>query len=58
MALMMCNLYYSYNKHISDNKWFKWCLVKYLNPVDHHPERITKVNKDFAKAFDFKDIIF
>ena len=29
-----------------------------INPADHHPERITKVNKDFAKAFDFKDIIF
>ena len=38
--------------------WYKWCLVRYLNPADHHPARITKADKDFAKKFDFKDIKF
>ena len=37
-------------------EWSKWCLVRYLNPADHNPKRITKSNKDFAKTLDFKDI--
>ena len=37
-------------------EWSKWCLVRYLNPADHNPRRITKSNKDFAKTLYFKDI--
>ena len=33
-------------------------MVRYLNPADHHPARITKADKDFAKRLDFKDIKF
>ena len=44
-------------QNIDDNDSFKWSLVRYLNPADHHPTRITKADKDFAKKFDFKDII-
>ena len=40
------------------NECFKWCLVRYLNPEDHHSARITKTDKDFAKTLDFKDIKF
>ena len=29
-----------------------------LNPADHHPARITKADKDFAKTLGFKDIKF
>ena len=36
----------------------KWCLLRYLNPVNHHPARITKADKDFANRLDFKDIKF
>ena len=43
---------------IDDNECFKWCLVRYLNPADYQPARITKVDKDFAKMLDFKDIKF
>ena len=43
-------------QNTDDNECFKWCLIRYLNPIDHHPARITKVNKDFAKRLDFKDI--
>ena len=37
---------------------FKWCLVRYLNPEDHNPARVTKADKDFAKRISFKDIKF
>ena len=43
---------------IDDNECFKWCLIIYLNPVDHNPRRFTKADKDFAKRLDFKDIKF
>ena len=43
---------------IADNECFKWCLIRYLNPVDHNPRRFTKADKDFAKRLDFKDIKF
>ena len=33
-------------------------MVRYLNPADHHPARITKADKDFAKKLDFKGIKF
>ena len=42
-------------QNIDDNECFKWCLVRYINL---HPARITKVDKDFAKKLDFKDIKF
>ena len=41
-----------------DKECFKWCLVRYLNPTDRNPAGITKVDKDFAKTLDFKDIKF
>ena len=28
-----------------DNECFKWCLVRYLNPVDHYTARIAKADK-------------
>ena len=45
-------------QNIDDNECFKWCLVGYLNPADHHPARITKADKDFEKRLDFKDMKF
>ena len=45
-------------QNTDDNECFKWCLVRYLNHVDHNPRRITKIDKDFAKRLDFKDIKF
>ena len=33
-------------------------LVRYLNHAGHHPARIAKADKDFAKTYDFKDINF
>ena len=45
-------------QNIDDNECFKWCLVRYLNPADHNPRRITKTDKDFAERPDFKEIKF
>ena len=45
-------------QNIDDNECFKRCLVRYLNPADRNPARITKADKDFAKELDFKDIQF
>ena len=44
-------------QNIDNNEWFKWSIVRYLNPANPHPARITKAYKDFAKIPDFKDKI-
>ena len=49
----MINIEYS-----DDNECLKRCLVRYLNPADHHPTSIRKIDKDFARKHDFKDIKF
>ena len=41
-----------------DNECFKWCLVRYLDPTNHYPAKITKTVKYFAKRLDFKNIKF
>ena len=43
-------------QNIDYNECFKWCLVRYLHPVEKESNRITKSDKDFAKKLDFKDI--
>ena len=40
-------------QNTDDNEWFKWCLVRYLNPA-----RTAKADEDFAKRLDFKNIKF
>ena len=45
-------------QNTDDNKCFKWCLVRYLNPADNNPRRVTKTDKNFTKRLDFKDIKF
>ena len=45
-------------QNIDNNECFKWCLVRYLYSADHHPARITKADKNFTRALDFKDIRF
>ena len=39
-------------------KCFKSSIVRYLNPANHHPARITKTEKGFGKKLDFKDMNF
>ena len=45
-------------QNTDDNECFKWSMIRYLNPAYHHPARIIKADKDFAKNLDFKDIKF
>ena len=45
-------------QNIDNNECFKWGLVRYLYSADHHPARIAKADKDFARVLDFKDIRF
>ena len=33
-------------------------MVKYLNPANHQPVRITKTDKEFENTHDFSDIKF
>ena len=42
-------------QNTDDNECFKLSIVKYLNPPDRNPARITKVDKEFAKKLDAKD---
>ena len=43
-------------QNIDDNECFKWCLVRYLNPADHHPARTKIADEYVAKTLDFKGI--
>ena len=33
-------------------------IIRYLNPVDRNLEKTTKVDKEFYKKLDFKDLKF
>lgn len=41
-----------------DDECFRWCLIRYLNPVDRNPARIERVNKKSDKQLDLKEIEF
>ena len=45
-------------QNIDDNEFFKWSLVKYLNPADRNWARVIKADKEFAKTFLLKNISF
>ena len=40
------------------NRGFRWCLIRYLNPVNKNPEKIRNVHNEFAKQLKFKGINF
>ena len=43
-------------QNIDDNEYFKWCLVSYLHPADHHLARMSKDDILFGDELDFEDI--
>ena len=45
-------------QYTNDHECFNWFLVRYLNPEDRNPTRVTKADEDFGKKLDFKDIKF
>ena len=46
------------NVKSNDNKCFLWCHVRYLNPVEKNPQRITKEDKEMSGKFDNERIKF
>ena len=45
------------DQKIDHNKCFKWSIVRYLNPANYHPAKITIAEKKFAKKLDFENEI-
>ena len=41
-------------QNFNDIEYFKWCLVRYLYPADHHPEKIRKIVKLFGDDLGFE----
>lgn len=46
------------NLQNNDNKCFRWCHIRYLNPQDKDPHRIKKCDKDFINKLDYSGIEF
>ena len=42
----------------NDNKCFLWCRIRHLNPLERHPERITKADKNMVNNLDYEGIEF
>ena len=43
-------------RNTDGNERSKKCLITYLNSTGHHSGRIQKIDNDFARKLDFKDI--
>ena len=41
-----------------DNKCFLWCFIKHVNPLNTHPEKITKANKNMVNDLNYVGIQF
>ena len=41
-----------------DDECFKWCHVRFINPINSHPERINKKDKEIAKTLGYRSIKF
>ena len=41
-----------------DDECIKWCHVRFINPINIHPERINKKDKEIAKTLDYRGIDF
>ena len=41
-----------------DNECFRWCHIRHLNPQNIRPERINKIDKEYANKLDYTDITF
>ena len=42
----------------NDNKCFRWCHIRYLNPLKIYPERITKADKNTINDLDYVGVKF
>ena len=41
-----------------DDECFKWCNVRFINPINSHPERINQKDKEIAKNLGYRSIKF
>ena len=46
------------NMKNEDNECFKWCVTRALNPVEHHPERITQDLRRQSEELNWRGIEF
>ena len=46
------------NMKNEDNECFRWCHIRYLNPVDKDPQRIKKCDKQHIQDLDYSEIEF
>ena len=46
------------NMENDDNQCFKWAITRSLNPVENHPERITKILKMQAEKLNWDNVEF
>ena len=42
----------------NDQKCFLWCHIRHINPLNEHPERITRTDKEIACNLNYDDIKF
>ena len=42
----------------NDNKCFKWCHIRFINPQNKNSKRINKQDKEIAKTLDYRGIKF
>ena len=42
----------------NDNKCFRWCHIRHLNPQDTNPQRIKKTDKEYINQLDYTGIEF
>lgn len=43
-------------QNLENNECFRWCLIRYLNPVGKNPLRISKAHKNYVDELRFKEI--
>ena len=41
-----------------DDKCFRWCHIRHLNPQSKDPQRIKKADKQYIDNLDYSNIIF
>ena len=46
------------NMKNKDNKCFRWCHIRSLNPKDNNPQRIKKSDKEYINNLDYSGIEF
>ena len=46
------------NMKNEDNKCFRWCHIRHINPQDKDPQRIKKTDKKYVEKLDYSGIEF